>query len=214
MNRESRRPGALIGGSILVAALSSACCWLPLLGMAFGISAVGAGAAFEDYRVPLLGMAAGLLVGAVFFQRRSRRACDSEGCPPPRGSGVLIPVVGGVLVLGFALFPELLARKPSAARSTVEAPRGPVSTYAVTGMTCEGCTDLLVGYLEEQPEVARAQVDYATATAQVEFVPGTPSPGSVMRRVADEWESYRFEPIDGGEAKVKLDDREPSSNVP
>jgi len=70
----NRRPGALIGGSILVAALSSACCWLPLLAVGLGFSAFGFGTVFEQYRlVLLLALAGGFLAGAVVLQRRSLR---------------------------------------------------------------------------------------------------------------------------------------------
>lgn len=192
MTMGNRRPGALVGGSILVAALSSACCWVPLLAVGLGFSAVGFGAVFERYRALLLALAAGFLVGAVVLQRRSRRACDGDTCPPPRGSGFVLPIVGGLGVLAFAVVPEVLAwtRGEEAVVNTSDSHL--VATYKVTGMTCEGCTSLLTDYLEDQPEIRSATVDYASATARIEFVAGTSAPAAVMQRVANDWDTYAF----------------------
>jgi len=191
----NRRPGALIGGSILVAALSSACCWLPLLAVGLGFSAVGFGTVFEQYRLVLLALAAGFLAGAVVLQRRSLRACESDTCPPPRGSGLMLPVVGGIGILAFAVVPEVIAwTQPDEQPLTVVADDELVATYVVTGMTCEGCTGMLVSYLEDQPEIRGATVDYASRTARVEFLRSTAAPETVMRRVTDDWEGkYTFD---------------------
>ncbi len=195
MTSGNRRPDALIGGSILVAALSSACCWLPLLAVGLGFSAVSFGVGFEQYRPVLLAMAAGFLVSAIVLQRRSRRACDGDACPPPRGSGLMLPILGGIGVLAFALVPDVIAlTQPGAQPQTVVADDELVATYVVTGMTCEGCTSVLVSYLEDQPEIRGATVDYASRTARIEFVPNTAALGTVMQRVTDDWEGkYAFD---------------------
>ena len=195
MTSRNRRPGALIGGSILVAALSSACCWLPLLAVGLGFSAFGLGTVFEQYRLVLLALAAGFLAGAVLLQRRSLRACESDTCPPPRGWGLMLPVLGGIGVLAFAVVPEVIAwTQPEEEPSTVLAADEIVSTYVVNGMTCEGCTSLLVSHLEDQPEIRGATVDYASRTARVEFLPSAAAPETVMQRVTDDWEGkYSFD---------------------
>lgn len=195
MTSSNRRPSALIGGSVLVAALSSACCWLPLLAVGLGFSAVGFGTVFEQYRLVLLALAAGFLAGAVVLQRRSRRACEGDACPPPRGSGLILPVVGGIGVLAFALVPEVIAwTQPDKELQSEVGDDELVVTYLVNGMTCEGCTNLLVSYLEDQPEIRRATVDYASGTARVEFVSVTTAAEIVMQRVTDDWEGkYTFD---------------------
>ena len=48
-------------GSVFTAILGSACCWLPLLLIAFGFSAAGVGSFFEQYRPYLLAATAALL---------------------------------------------------------------------------------------------------------------------------------------------------------
>lgn len=208
LSSRNHRSGALVGGSILVAALSSACCWLPLLAVGLGFSAVGIGTVFERYRVLLLALAAGFLVGAVLLQRRSRRACDGDTCPPPQGSGLVLPIVGGLALLAFAVVPEVSAWFGSSEQVATAADRPDhiVVTYAVQGMTCEGCTGLLVSYLEEQPEIRKAVVDYASGTARVEFMPSTSAPNDVIQRVADDWDTYTFDLLDS--ASVRPEPRE------
>lgn len=195
MTSGSRRPGALIGGSLLVAALSSACCWLPLLAVSLGFSALGFGTVFEQYRIVLVALAAGFVAGAVVLQRRSRRACDGDACPPQRSSGLILPVVGGIGVLAFAVLPEVIAwNQPDEEPKIVVADDELAATYVVAGMTCEGCTSLLVSHLEDQPEIREAIVDYASGTARMEFVPSTAAPETVMQRVTDDWEGkYTFD---------------------
>lgn len=193
---ESHR--ALVGGSVLVAALSSACCWLPLLAVGLGLSAAGVGSVFEAYRWPLVALAVGFIVRAVVLQRRRRRACTRDGCAPPSGRGLLAPILGGVFVLAFAVFPDVLAwTAPGPAPHTDGTATTMTRTYSVTGMTCEGCTTLLDSYLEDQPEVVRATIVYTEATAKVEFVEGTTTAeaNGVMERVSADWEGkYRFTP--------------------
>lgn len=193
-----RGPRNLVGGSILVAALSSACCWLPLVAVGLGSSAAGFGAAFEQFRGPMLALAAGLLVGAVLLERRRQRAaCERDGCAQSAGSGLLLPVAGGLFVVALAVVPGLVGwTRPHGEPTTTESSGEFVRTYAVEGMTCEGCTHLLVGYLEDQPEIRRATMDYASATAQVIFVADTSAADTdrVIERVCADWDGkYVFE---------------------
>ena len=74
----SRRTGLVtVGGSVLAALIASACCWLPLLLVTFGVSAAGVSAQFESVRPYFLALTA-VLLGAGFyfsyFRRRMRRA--------------------------------------------------------------------------------------------------------------------------------------------
>ncbi len=195
MTTRVQAPRALVGGSILVAALSSACCWLPLLAVALGFSAVGVGSIVETYRWPLIALAVGLIVGGMVLQRRRRHACEHDGCPPPRRHGLPL-LLGGLFVVAFPVFPVVLAwTAPGAAAHAAPASATMTRTYSVTGMTCEGCTSLLDSYLEDQPEIARASIIYAEASARVEFVAGTTAAQAdrVMDRVSVDWEGkYRF----------------------
>lgn len=202
MSARDKSQGALLGGSLFVAALSSACCWLPLLAVALGFSAVGVGSVFETYRWPLVALAAGFVAGAFALQLRTRRACRADGCSHPTRSWPL-PVAGGVLVVSFAVFPEVLAAARGEAHEAATTADAPSQTrhYAIAGMTCEGCTSLLASTLEDQPEITSAAVVYADAVARVEFVVkmSDEQAQQVMERVSDEWASkYTFTPTRNG----------------
>ena len=196
MKTSMKTRGALVGSSVLLAALSSACCWLPLLAVALGFSAVGVGSIFEAYRWPLVALAVALIVVGAVFQRRQRRACAQDGCPPPRRNRFLTPLLGGVFVVLFAVIPEGLAWiTPNAATRRADASSTLTRAYSVTGMTCEGCTSLLDSSLEDQPEIENATVTYSEARVQVEFVAGTTTTEAdrVMDRVSADWEGkYAF----------------------
>lgn len=61
----------LAGGAVLMSVIASACCWLPLLLMGLGISAVGASTFFASYRPVLLPTTFLLLAGAWLFTYRA-----------------------------------------------------------------------------------------------------------------------------------------------
>ncbi|MFQ5495879.1 MAG: mercuric transporter MerT family protein, partial [Phycisphaerae bacterium] len=110
-NRRNRSGALALGGSVVAAALSSACCWLPLLLVAFGVSAVGMASFFEAYRPYLLVVAIGLL-GAGFYRVyfRKERCAPGSACPAPnRKLRILNQAMlwsAAVLVGAFALFPS------------------------------------------------------------------------------------------------------------
>ena len=53
-------------GALGAAALSSTCCWLPLLLIGLGVSSAGVGAFFEAWRVPLIAVSV-LPIGLGFY---------------------------------------------------------------------------------------------------------------------------------------------------
>lgn len=68
-----KEKGALLAtlGAVFTALLGTACCWLPLLLIAFGFSAVGIGSFFEQYRPYFLTATFVLLAVAWYFTYRS-----------------------------------------------------------------------------------------------------------------------------------------------
>jgi copper chaperone CopZ len=169
---------------VLAAALSSACCWLPLLLLAFGASAAGVSTFFERWR-PLLAAVAFVMLGIGFYLVYFRRStCTDEGC----GAATCAPHAGGrsvftqvmlwtatVLVVAFVLFPRyvgVVARvaygdsQPAASAPSVAAIT--VQRYAVEGMTCAACAVTLQADLATIDGVARANVDYETKSARIE----------------------------------------------
>lgn len=178
------RSGVLAtGGSVLTAILSSACCWLPLLLLAFGASAAGASAFFERWR-PLFAGLAIVLLGVSFYSIYLRRApCSGGACATRRmRAGALSQVLfwlSAVLVTAFVMFPRYagVAARAFYPDTSVDAsvPAGAatvVHRFRVEGMTCEACAAALEAELSRLPGVTRASVDYATGIAETESADG------------------------------------------
>jgi copper chaperone CopZ len=175
------------GGAVLSAALSSACCWLPLLLLAFGASAAGVAGFFEAWRPWFLGGAA-LLLGAGFYFAYFR----NEACGP--GSACAVPNpklrrfnrvmlwVAMVVVAAFALFPNYLGALLGTGRTSdsvaLRTPALPANALvlSIEGMTCASCAVSLEKELAALPGVASARVDYQARRAVV--VPAIEAPVS------------------------------------
>jgi len=91
----------LAGSSVGVAAIGSACCWLPLLLLAFGMSAVGLSSAFETFRPWLLALTGILLAGGFYSAYRNQPCCT----PKSRRFDRTMVWMATAFVLAFALFP-------------------------------------------------------------------------------------------------------------
>lgn len=176
--------GGSILGAVTSAVLASACCWLPLLLLAFGASAVGVGAFFEQWR-PFMAVVAIAFLGVAFWQVYFRPSpcasgsCHDDACLQDSFSsrGIFPQVmlwVATIAVVGFLLFPryagnvaEALYGKPAAVGT---AKNNALTTvrFAVEGMTCEACAVTLRADLAKIDGVNAAEVDYATRSAIVE----------------------------------------------
>lgn len=177
-NAGARSERMSLGGSVVAAVLSSACCWLPLLLLAFGASAAGVSTFFERWRPAFLIVAVGLLA-AGFYLVYSRRApvsvcADGTCAAAPRSRRVFSRVmlwIAAALVAGFALFPNFAGTLAAAIHPAPAQEPGtaimPVHRYAVGGMSCEACAVTLRAELESIPGVTGASVDYASKSAEV-----------------------------------------------
>lgn len=76
----SRSASRWAGGSVLAAAAASACCWVPLLFLAFGASAAGVSAAFERLRPLFLGVAGVSLAVGFYMSYFRKTRCEGEAC--------------------------------------------------------------------------------------------------------------------------------------
>ncbi len=167
-----------LGGSVLAAVLSSACCWLPLLLLAFGASAAGVSAFFERWR-PVFLIVAVAMLGAGFYVVYFRKAACADGVceTAPRTRRVFNQVmlwVAVLLVAAFALFPNYAGAFTRTLYGSREAdtPHAVVAGAAlhrvrVEGMTCESCAVALEADLGKLDGVSSATVDYASKIAEV-----------------------------------------------
>ena len=68
-------------GTVLSAVMASACCWLPLLLLAFGVSGAGIAGALDAYRPVFITLTVAFLAAAFYFTYRPRKAAAaSEDC--------------------------------------------------------------------------------------------------------------------------------------
>lgn len=104
------RPELAAAGSVIAAALSSACCWLPLLLIAVGLSAGGLSPAFATLRPWLMGVAVVSLVFGVWSNERRPRTREGCGCATVRSRrralNRVMLAISALGVVAFALFPQ------------------------------------------------------------------------------------------------------------
>lgn len=144
-------------GSVASALAASACCWLPLLLLAFGMSGAAVSAAFEKYRPFFAALTIGFLGAAFYLLRRPRAGVNR----------LVFGLVAAVTVV-FLLFPNWLPILQSRATPIDDAN---AVVLQIDGMTCEGCSAGLEQALTRLSGVQAAQVEYATGRARVR--PGT-----------------------------------------
>ena len=169
------RFGLAATGSVIAAVLSSACCWLPLLLIAAGVSAGGISLAFAPLRPWFIALAVGCLAFGVWSNERRPRtadACRCETVPPRRrGWNRLMLAISALGVAAFTLFPRYV--------DTVFGQRAPVQasrtsreiSFRVDGMTCTGCETGIETALRQLPGVVLADASYDNATVVVSLAP-------------------------------------------
>lgn len=166
--RRQRRAGLWsASGAVVAAALSSACCWLPLMLIAMGASAAGVGGFFEAYRIYFLGGAALLLAAGFYFVYLRQPTCaPGEVCEAPspkfmRLNRIMI-WVATVFVLALAAFPNYVGALLGGADDPPPAATASLSsrTYTIEGMTCQGCAGPVKKALMGLDGVASAEVSY------------------------------------------------------
>jgi len=185
--RDPGRPATLATvTSMIAAALSSACCWLPLLFVAAGLSVGGLSIAFAVLRPWLIGAAVLSLGFGIWLSERRPRAKPGCECPPvPRRRRLLnraMLAMSAAGVLAFTFFPQYvnavfggLATGPLA-RTENEV------TVSVTGMTCAGCETGIEAAVRRVPGVALVEASYTSYENSVVVI-GL-NPGATVSRAA------------------------------
>jgi len=180
------------GASVLSAIAASACCWLPLLLIALGTSAVGVSAAFEHLR-PVFLILAPLLLGTGFYLVYFRKAaCTPDGtCTRPnrkveRFSRAVLWISTAV-VITVAFFPNyvgVLFGRTSTLAVQAGSGRMQTVTLSIEGMTCEACAIHIQKELAATPGVLTAKVLYAEGRADVLVDASSPPVASLLIEAA------------------------------
>jgi copper chaperone CopZ len=174
-------------GGVVSAGLASACCWLPLLLVALGVSAGSFGAVFATLRPYVLvfgGAASGV---ALYVAFRAGPVGDACGCESPlrRTANRFFAILTTLAVLAAAAFPQILAATAKAEEVPLANALGSSARleFAVAGMTCAACAVAVKKALEKTPEVSEARVDYDAGRAIVWLKLGTVNSAAVGARV-------------------------------
>jgi copper chaperone CopZ len=178
-------------GTVLSAVMASACCWLPLVLLAFGVSGVAIAGALEPYRPLFIVLTLVFLAGAFYFTYRPRKSSTSEGdcrstahecCTVPKRETKWRPfrmTINKVMLwavalaaVAFLLFPQYMGLLLTGRNRAVE-PNHPLvrtTAFTVEGMACEGCSALVEEVIQDVPGVVSVKVDYdkKLATAATE----------------------------------------------
>jgi len=183
-------------GTLASAVMASACCWLPLVLLAVGVSGAGIASTLETYRPLFIVVTVGFLGAAFYFTYRPRKAdaaahgcCASAGpeaetCCSPTGKRRLSMMTMNkvmlwavtVLAVAFLFFPSyvgLLFGTGDAAAVTENMNR---AAFQIDGMTCEGCATTVAQAIRQVPGVAAVEVSYEKRRAVVGTEAGRPLP--------------------------------------
>lgn len=184
-HRSRRTTAWAVGGSVLSGAAASACCWLPFVLLAFGVSVAGVGSFFETYRPYFVGMAV-ILLGLGFYLTYLRPAPCALGtayAARNRQVNLLRPGmfwIASALVAGFVFLPSYAGLVFPSSPSTT-APVGDDRLVAVRfqieGMTCEACAERVQKAIGDVAGIVSVDVDYELETAVVGLA--TVKPASV-----------------------------------
>lgn len=199
---DSRMDGGTLAqfGALASAVVASACCWLPLLLLAVGVSGGALSATFEAWRTVLLPMTF-LLLGLAFYSAYwrpkvvpvSARGPDAAGnacciapgadakaaacCLPPGTKGFALRKFNKVMlwvvtvfVLAFAFFPNYVGYLLGGGGALAARHDLDKVVVKIDGMTCEACAVKIENALRNVAGVSAAEVNYEKAEALV----GTP----------------------------------------
>ncbi len=192
-------------GALASAIVASACCWLPLLLIAFGVSGGALSATFEAWRPVFLPVTFALLAFAFNFTYRKPNAASTGGsamagksccavpagdvevescCPPENATGFTIKkfnkiILWGVtvFVVAFAFFPNYVGAVLGGSGNALAA-REDLDKVAVSieGMTCEACAVTIGKALRAVPGVADTEVSFEKGEALIGVPKGSKIP--------------------------------------
>ena len=175
-------------GTLISAIMASACCWLPLVLLAVGVSGAGIAATLETYRPLFMVVTLGFLGAAFYFTYRPKKAvaegghgccptegAEAEGCCAPTGkrrfnmmalNKVMLWVVT-VLAVAFLFFPSYVGVLFGTGDDAAVTENMNRAVFQIEGMTCEGCATTVAQAIRQVPGVEAVEVSYEKNRAVV-----------------------------------------------
>ncbi len=174
-------------GTILSAVMASACCWLPLLLLAVGVSGAGIAAMLEAYRPLFMVITFGFLAAAFYYTYRPRKGAFTAGhgcctkdsaredncCAPATrrldmmSMNKIVLWAVTAMAIGFLFFPNYVGSLMGTGNADVVMDEMDRFRFQVEGMTCEGCAATVSQVLRSVPGVSAVEVSYDSGEAVV-----------------------------------------------
>lgn len=186
-------------GTLVSAVMASACCWLPLVLLAVGVSGAGIAATLEAIRPLFMVVTFGFLGAAFYFTYRPRKTaavaggdcCATEpaagdNCCAPAGTrrftmqtmNKVVLWVVTVLAVASLAFPSYVGVLFGDNDAAVVTPDMKQAVFKIDGMTCEGCSVTVAKAISGVDGVAGVEVSYEKREALVGVKQGAAIPES------------------------------------
>ncbi|MBN73846.1 MAG: Mercuric transport protein MerT [Gimesia sp.] len=184
-------------GTVFSAIMASACCWLPLLLLAVGVSGAGIAATLETYRPLFIIVTFGFLGSAFYFTYRPKKfaagtghgccpteTMEAEDCCTPKAKrrfnmmSLNKVMLWGVTVLAvaFLFFPSYVGLLFGTGNNSAVTENMHRAVFQIEGMTCEGCATTVAQAIRQVPGVVAVEISYEKRQAAVGVEPGSPIP--------------------------------------
>ena len=187
----SRAETVTIVGTVLSAIMASACCWLPLVLLAVGVSGAGIAATLEAYRPIFMVVTFGFLGAAFYLTYRPKKSASGQGCCATERAeekdccstnnarrfnmmSMNKIMLWGVTVAAFAflLFPSYVGTLFGTGGQATVTEDMHRSVFKIEGMTCDGCATTVSQAISQVHGVLAVDVSYE----QKQAVVGTNAP--------------------------------------
>ena len=181
--KQSQR-GAILSniGTVTSAIMASACCWLPMLLLVFGVSGAGIASTLEVWRPLFIVVTFAFLAAAFYFTYRtsshnqSINECgtsEAADCCKPSGRKYGWQFMNKLMLWAVAVFAVIFLFFPGYVAAVFNTKTGSVtadmnqSVFEISGMTCEGCATTVAQTIKQVPGVDAVDVNYEKRTATV-----------------------------------------------